>query len=142
MSSRHGQAPLTGEPAIGTLEKLTPENPRSAGSAMNIGVYWSTAVLAHKRERRDQPGVIEEVWNCRRLPRGLGQDPCDRLVVACNGYWCGGFLLAPEILYSPDDPACPYALIFDVKSWIELIEPPPCKRFRGWTYKVPRSIFP
>jgi len=85
---------------------------------MDVGVYWSAAVLEHKLERHGQPGTTEEVWNCRRLPRGLGssQDR-DRLFVASQGRWRGFFRLASEILYTPQDPACPYALIFDVNSW-------------------------
>lgn len=103
---------------------------------MDIGVYWSSAVLEHKLERRDQ-GKAEEVWNCRRLPHGMGRDAAgDRLVVACRRRWVGFFRLVSEILFISTDPVCPYALIFDAHSWTP-IPPLPCKPFRGWTYKVP-----
>lgn len=109
---------------------------------MNIGVYWSTAVLEHKLERRHQPGRVEEVWNCRFAPHGMGIDPDgDRLVVASNGQWRGYFKLVPEILYNPADPGCPFALIFDAKSWSSLASTAPRKRFRGWTYTVPVELF-
>ena len=102
---------------------------------MDIGVYWSPAVLEHKLERRDQRGRPEEVWNCRRLPKGLGMDPRgDRLVIGCRRRWIGAFRLAADILYIATDPACPYALIFDVKSWTPFSLRPPCRPFRGWTY--------
>ena len=102
---------------------------------MDIGVYWSPVVLEHKRERREQRGHPEEVWNCRHLPKGLGEDPGgDRLVIGCRGRWVGAFGLVPEVLYIATDPACPYALIFDVKSWTPLAKPVPCTPFRGWKY--------
>lgn len=105
---------------------------------MDIGVYWSTVVLEHKLERRQHPGRVEEVWNVRRLPKGLGDNPAgDRLFVASHRRWVGYFRLVPEILYTPTDPACPYALIFDAKSWTPVPETVACKPFRGWTYNVP-----
>jgi hypothetical protein len=108
---------------------------------MNIGVYWSAVVLEHKLERRHDRGAAEEVWNLRRLPKGLGDNPAgDRLFVASRGRWVGYFRLVPEILYTPTDPACPYALIFDAKSWTPINSRVPCKPFRGWTYNVPDEI--
>ena len=109
---------------------------------MNIGVYWSPAVLEHKLERRTHRGRAEEVWNVRRLPKGLGDNAAgdDRLFVASGRRWAGSFRLVPEILYTPTDPACPYALIFDAKSWTPIDGTVPCKPFRGWTYKVPEQI--
>lgn len=102
---------------------------------MDIGVYWSPAVLEHKLERREQRGHPQEVWNCRHLPKGLGIDPSgDRLVVGCHRRWIGAFRLIPEVLYIPTDPVCPYALIFDVKTWMLFPRPIPCSPFRGWTY--------
>lgn len=105
---------------------------------MDIGVYWSPSVLEHKLDRSDMPGRVEEVWNCRRLPQGLGKDPGgDRLFIASGGAWIGYFGLVPEVLYNPDDARCPYTLIFDAKSWTSLPGDVPCRRFRGWTYAVP-----
>lgn len=108
---------------------------------MDIGVYWSAAVLEHKLERRDRPGRVEEVWNVRRCPQGMGQSPTgDRLVVASDKRWRGFFRLVPEVLFNPKDPSCPYALIFDAKSWTLFAHQLPCQPFRGWTYAVPAEL--
>lgn len=107
---------------------------------MDVGVYWSRAVLEHKLERLDEPapGPLEEVWNCRRLPTGLGKDAAgDRLFVACDGRWVGFMRLMPDVLYSPDDPSAPYTLIFDVSTWRDLSSAVPRTRFRGFTYSIP-----
>jgi hypothetical protein len=37
--------------------------------------------------------------------------------------------LASDVLFTPEDPAAPYALIFDVKSWTRFPSPTPCKPF-------------
>lgn len=109
---------------------------------MDIGIYCSRAVLAHKLERRHHAGRVEEVWNCRHCPSGLGQSVGgDRLVVASDGRWRGFFRLIPEVLFTPADPSCPYALIFDAKSWTPITAAVPCKPFRGWTYNVPTELF-
>ena len=108
---------------------------------VDIGVYWAPAVLEHKLERRHLPAPVEEIWNCRRLPTGLGQTPTgDRLVIASDSRWIGYFRLVPEVLYTPADPACPYALIFDASTWTAIRTRIPCKPFRGWTYKVPVAL--
>ena len=109
---------------------------------MNIGVYCSPNVLAHKLERRHLPGKIEEVWNCSRTPKGMGLSPApDRLVIACNGRWVGYFHLVPEVLIGDNDSAHACTLIFDAKSWTPLRNTLPRKPFRGWTYKVPEELF-
>jgi hypothetical protein len=88
---------------------------------MDIGLYWSPAVLEHKLERIDLPGAVEEVWNCRTVSKGLGEtEGGDRLFVASSKRWRGFFRLIPEVLYNPEDKRCPYTLIFDVKSWTPL----------------------
>lgn len=108
---------------------------------MDIGVYWSAALLTHKLERRHQRRPVQEVFNLRRCPKGMGENAAgDRLVVASQGRWCGYFRLLPEILFTPRDPACPYALIFDANSWTPIAHNVPCKPFRGWTYKVPTKL--
>ena len=74
------------------------------------------------------------------MPHGLGEgEQGDRLFVASGKRWRGFFLLIPEVLYTPEDKRCPYALIFDVKSWTPLKAKVPCKHFRGWTYAVPNN---
>ncbi|MBI4701222.1 MAG: hypothetical protein HY744_08705 [Deltaproteobacteria bacterium] len=105
---------------------------------MDIGVYWSAALLAHKLERREQRGCVQEVWNVRHCPKGMGESADgNRFVVASQGRWRGYFRLLPEVLFNPRDPACPYALIFDAKSWTPIAQSIPCRPFRGWTYQVP-----
>lgn len=102
---------------------------------MDIGVYWSPAVLEHKLERRHLTGHHEEVWNCRHLPKGLGIDPSgDRLVIGSRHRWIGAFRLATDVLFNPADASCPYSLIFDVASWTLFPSPQPCTPFRGWKY--------
>lgn len=108
---------------------------------MDIGLCWSAAVLEHKLERFEQEGVVEEVWNCRSLPQGLDPRPDgNRLFIAVDQQWVGFFRLVPEVLYNPEDSGCPYAIIFDAKSWRRLPNPVPCRRFRGWTYKIPLDV--
>jgi hypothetical protein len=104
---------------------------------VDIGLYWAPAVLEHKLERRHLPAPVEEIWNCRRMPTGLGQtDTSDRLVIASGGRWIGYFRLVPEVLYTPA-----FALIFDASTWTALRTGILCKPFRGWTYKVPAAVF-
>jgi hypothetical protein len=108
---------------------------------MDIGVYWSPAVLEHKLERADAPGRLEEVWNCHALPNSLGRDrEGDRLFIASGAIWVGWFRLVPEVLYNPEDSRCPFSLIFDAKTWTSLRVSIPCRRFRGWTYQVPNQV--
>ncbi len=42
-----------------------------------------------------------------------------------------------DVLYSPNDDRAPFALLFDTRTWTT-IEPVVVKRFRGFTYNVPR----
>jgi len=101
---------------------------------MDIGLYWSPAVLEHKLERRHLPHR-EEVWNCRHLPKGMGIDSSgDWLVIGSQRRWVGAFRLVPQVLFNPADSACPYSLIFDANSWHVFPAPPPCTPFRGWKY--------
>lgn len=113
----------------------------ASGGHLDIGVYWSPAVLEHKLERADDPGRVEEVWNCKNLPIGLGRQRArDRLFIASGGAWAGYFRLVPEVLYNPADSRCPYTLIFDANSWTSLRASIPCRRFRGWIYNVPEEV--
>jgi hypothetical protein len=104
-------------------------------------MYWSKAVLEHKLERFEDRGRVEEVYNLRSLPKGMGEaNQADWLYIAYSKKWRGFFRLVPEVLYTPEDKRCPYALIFDVKSWTALTVSVPCKPFRGWTYSVPPEV--
>ena len=108
---------------------------------VDIGVYWSPAVLEHKLERRDARGDPEEIWNCVRLPKGLDVDPDGNyLFVASARRWAGFFKLSPEVTYAPEDPRCPFGLLLRVKTWTTIDLEVPRSPFRGWTYDVPAEI--
>jgi len=63
---------------------------------------------------------------------GNGEGP-DRLFFAAEGYWRGYFILAPDILWNPEDEDKPYSLIFDTATWTQ-IAPIQVKKFRGFRY--------
>jgi hypothetical protein len=75
------------------------------------------------------------IWNLTRLPK-LEETGQNRLFISVSGAWQGYFVLRNEVLWSPDDSRCPYALIFDTRTWVE-IKPVKTKRFRGFTYDTP-----
>lgn len=54
-------------------------------------------------------------------------------MVGCSRRWIGAFRLIPEVRFIPTDPVCPYAPIFDVKTWALFPTPIPCRPFRGLT---------
>jgi len=97
---------------------------------MDIGVWMSPGVLAHKLEARGQRNTLA-TWNTKTVPRGLGES-CDgdRLFVASRGAWRGYFVLSKEALYTPEDAAAPITLLFDTMTWTP-IDPAPVSRFRG-----------
>ena len=95
-------------------------------------------VLAHKLEARGQANP-EQAWNLTRWPNRLSESGPHRLFVACEGIWRGYFRLSSEALYSPDDPHRPFTLLFDTRSWTR-IPPVQVKRFRGFTYRVPKLL--
>jgi hypothetical protein len=97
---------------------------------MDIGVWMSPAVLAHKLEARAERNTLAN-WNTKSVPTGLGQS-CDgdRLFVASRGAWRGYFVLSKEALYTPEDAAAPITLLFDTTTWTP-IDPVPVSRFRG-----------
>jgi len=97
---------------------------------MDVGVWMSPAVLQHKLDMRDTLNP-EAVWNVRWVPEGLGQpQQRDRLFVAAQAAWRGYFLLSPDLLWNPNDPAAPYSLIFDTRTWTPIV-PLLTSRFRG-----------
>ncbi len=103
---------------------------------MDIGVWMSPAVLDHKLEAQTEPNP-EQAWNLSRWPKtGFPEGEKHKLFVACDGVWCGYFVLSGEALYNPEDERTPYTLLFDTRTWTE-IDPVPVKRFRGFTYDVP-----
>ena len=104
---------------------------------MDLGIHTSWEVLEDKLEERANPRRKELTWNLRRLPELRGEGP-HRLFVAVGGVWQGYFVLADDVLWNPEDARCPYSLLFDPRSWVE-IRPIPIKRFRGFTYNTPRD---
>ena len=104
---------------------------------MDIGIQMGWEVLEDKLEERENPRRRELTWNLSRLPK-LDEKSTNRLFVSVKGTWQGYFVLKNEVLYSPEDARCPYALIFDPRSWVE-IRPVKATRFRGFTYDTPGS---
>jgi hypothetical protein len=97
---------------------------------VDVAVWMSESVLAHKLEARDEKNTTV-TWNVARLPRGLGREATiDRLFVASAGRWRGYFVLSKEALWSPEDEAAPYALIVDTTTWTD-VAPEPAPWFRG-----------
>lgn len=100
---------------------------------MDLGVVMRGEVLAEKLEagRADRRHVA--TWNTRRLPGRVTPEWTNRLFVACDGWWRGYFPLSGDVLWTPQDPSAPYALIFDPCRWscIPAVRAP---RFRGWRY--------
>jgi hypothetical protein len=97
---------------------------------MDIGVWMSPGVLAHKLEARTERNTLA-TWNTKSVPGGRGQScEVDRLFVASRGAWRGYFVLSKEALYTPEDAAAPFTLIFDTTTWTP-IDPVPVSRFRG-----------
>jgi len=97
---------------------------------MDIGVWMSPGVLAHKLEARAERNTLAS-WNTKSVPAGLGES-CDgdRLFVASRGAWRGYFVLLKEALYTPEDAPAPFTLLFDTTTWTP-IDPVPVSRFRG-----------
>jgi hypothetical protein len=103
---------------------------------MDIGVWMSRGVLAHKR----QGDVAVQVWNLRRLPDGLVEaSGAGRLFVSVDGHWRGFFRLSRRVMTKPADADCPYALTFNPQSWTAVPpeRSPPQNRQLCYTLAVP-----
>ena len=104
---------------------------------MNLGVWMSRGVLAHKRDAGEHD---IQVWNMKALPDELSRSPePHRLFVAVDGHWRGFFMLQPWVQRNPRDPTQPWALVFDANTWTT-VEPqpaPPRNRTAGYTLDVP-----
>ena len=70
------------------------------------------------------------------MPERLSKEGPNYLFVAVDGIWQGYFTLADEIVWNPEDKRCPYSLVFDTRTWVD-IRPIKTKRFRGFTYNTP-----
>ena len=68
---------------------------------MNLGVWMSRGVLAHKRDAGEHD---IQVWNMKALPDELSRSPePHRLFVAVDGNWRGFFVLQPWVQRNPRD---------------------------------------
>ena len=106
------------------------------GETMDIGVWMSAEVLAGKLQAQQEDNT-EQAWNLSRWPTRFTQEGEHHLFVAVNGAWRGYFTLSREALFSPDDQSVPFTLLFDTCSWTP-IHAVSAKRFKGFTYNVPR----
>lgn len=104
---------------------------------MDLGITMSAEVLESKLEDANDPRHRVATWNTKRLPKRLTAGWTNRLFVASGGVWRGYFLLSGDVLWNPDDPSAPYAMIFDPRSWTWLKLPMRVPRFRGWRYLDP-----
>ena len=84
-----------------------------AAIAMNIGVWMSSGVLAHKREVDYQT----QTWNLRELPEEFSRSSGPyRMFVAVDGYWRGFFVLK-QIGCNMQDKTSPWTVAFDPRTW-------------------------
>lgn len=103
---------------------------------MHIGIHTRWDILEGKLEQRDEPGRTTATWQLTRLPEKLSKAGPNYLFVAVDGIWQGYFTLKDEILWNPEDQRCPYSLVFDTRTWVD-IKAVKTKRFRGFTYDTP-----
>src|SRR5437867_3239098 len=120
-SSQEARSLGGAEAETGPERQLARHFPRQAQE-----VSMEDTLLERESSRRK-----DVAWNLTRLPEFSGGGP-HRLFVAVGGVWQGYFVLRDEILWSPEDARCPYALLFDPHSWVD-IKPLKTKRFRGFT---------
>ncbi len=103
---------------------------------MDLGVWMSRGVLAHKRTTDH----ALQAWNMKALPDELSQPPePHRLFVAVERRWRGFFLLEPWVTRNPADTARPWTLLFNPGNWTAIPPQPAPKRDRtlGYTLDVP-----
>jgi len=107
---------------------------------MDMGVWMSRGVLAHKRDGEHRT----ETWNLRCVPQGLSErhQRLYRLFVAVEGHWRGFFRPLPGVMRNDLDPACPYTLVFDPRSWTGILpeRAPLRRRGQAFTVDVPKLM--
>jgi hypothetical protein len=124
----------------GTLRNCKPSNNLRWVCQVDIGIWMSRAVLAHKLELRTSRNP-RATWNLRNWPQGYVEGEENRLFVACEGKWIGYFKLAPYMIWNRFDTAVPYTLVFDTRTWTPT-QHVPVHRFRGFTHNVPAAAEP
>ena len=103
---------------------------------MDLGVWMSRGVLAHKRGTEHEM----QAWNMKALPDELSQPPePHRLFIAVEGSWRGFFVLEPWVSHNPADEMRPWTLLFNPGSWTQIPRQPAPQRDRklGYTLDVP-----
>jgi hypothetical protein len=104
---------------------------------MNLGVWMSKAVLAHKRDASEH---ATQAWNMKALPDEFSHSPAPhRLFVCVDRHWRGFFVLQPWVDRNPRDRSCPWTLLFDANTWTAVPPQPapPRDRSLGYTLNVP-----
>ena len=117
---------------------------------MNLGVWMSRGVLAHKRGDESL-----QAWNLKSLPDELSQPPePHRLFIATEGFWRGYFVLEPYVSCNFADTVRPWTMLFIPASVPNLGRLPVCgyaatylgtaTRFSTWgtpwaTHQLPAS---
>ena len=104
---------------------------------MDLGVWMSRGVLAHKREADEH---TTQAWNLKALPDEFSRSPePHRLFVAVNRQWRGYFVLQPWVHHNPQDRSAPWALVFGATTWTAIPPQPapPPDRHLGYTLDVP-----
>jgi len=105
---------------------------------VDLGVWMSRGVLAHKRETEHEL----QAWNLKELPDAYSHSPePHRFFIAVDGYWRGFFILQPWVNQNPADQRKPWTIAFEPKTWPEIpLEPAPHKDVTlGYTLKVPEA---
>ena len=105
---------------------------------MDLGVWMSRGVLAHKRETDHDL----QAWNLKELPDEFSHSPePHRLYIAVDGYWRGFFILKPWVNRNSIDKRKPWTIVFDPKTWTEVPrESAPRKDTTiGYTLEVPKA---
>jgi hypothetical protein len=125
---------------LGSFSGEKSEKGHAGARSVDIGICMDAGTLESKLESR-YTKKPEEAWNLAKWPRGFSDDTTvtNRLFVACDGRWVGYFQICPDMLYMPEDTKTPYVLLFDTRTWTP-ITTFKAKRFRGFTYAVPREI--
>jgi len=102
---------------------------------MDVGVWMSSGVLAHKRDVEH----VTQAWNLRGLPEGFSRSSGPyRLFVAVDGYWRGFFVLK-QIGCNMQDKASPWTVAFDPHTWtpVAASRAPQRDRRLGYSLDVP-----
>jgi hypothetical protein len=105
---------------------------------MDVGIWMRPEVLEHKLEARNEKNP-EQVWQLSRWPSGYKEGETNRLFIASEGAWRGYFILSEGAGLHSYRGKETFTMIFDTRTWTK-ISPIKAKRFRGFTYRVPKLL--